>query len=95
MSIERWSLAVVVILVTAAQYGLMVYAVRDLRRRPSVRGNNRVAWALLICCLPFVGPLLYTYMGPTSFIPRSRSTSVRTPRTPTLPPIQANDPEWN
>jgi hypothetical protein len=80
MSIERWSLAVAVILLAGLQYGLTVYAVRDLLRRPSVRGNNKVAWGLLILGIPFIGSLLYTYMGPTSFIPRHRTVGERTPR---------------
>jgi hypothetical protein len=73
MSLERWSLAIGILLLAAAQYGLTVYALRDLIRRPSVRGNNKVAWGLLILTLPFFGPLLYTYMGPTSFLPRHRN----------------------
>ena len=72
MSLERWSLVIAVLFVAAAQYGLTIYALRDLTRRPSVRGNNKVAWGLVILTLPFVGPLLYTYMGPTSFLPRDR-----------------------
>jgi len=72
MSLERWSLVIAVLLLAAAQYGLTIYALRDLQRRPSVRGNNKVAWGLVIITLPFVGPLLYTYMGPTSFLPRER-----------------------
>jgi hypothetical protein len=95
MSIERWSLAVAVILLAGLQYGLTVYAVRDLLRRPSVRGNNKVAWGLLILGLPFIGPLLYTYMGPTSFIPRSRPVRHRLPRQPVASSRPAKDPEWN
>jgi hypothetical protein len=78
MSLERWSLVIAVLLLAAAQYGLTIYALRDLQRRPSVRGNNKVAWGLVIITLPFLGPLLYTYMGPTSFLPRGRR-AIRTP----------------
>lgn len=74
MSLERWSVVIAVLLLAAAQYGLTIYALRDLQRRPSVRGNNKVAWGLVIITLPFFGPLLYTYMGPTSFLPRGRQT---------------------
>jgi hypothetical protein len=73
MSLVRWSLVIAILVLAAAQYGLTIYAVRDLIRRPSVRGNNKVAWGLLILTLPFLGPLLYTYMGPTSFFPRDRN----------------------
>jgi hypothetical protein len=82
MSLERWSLAIAVLLLAAAQYGLMIYALRDLQRRPSVRGNNKVAWGLVIITLPFLGPLLYTYMGPTSFLPRERRANRAAPRSP-------------
>ncbi len=75
VTVERWSLAFAILLLAAAQYGLTAYALRDLVRRPSVRGNNKVAWGLVIITLPFLGPLLYTYMGPTSFLPRRRSSS--------------------
>ena len=58
-------------------YGLQAYALRDLIRRPRVRGDNKVLWALGILCLPFVGALLYLSVGPTSFLPRP---SERRPR---------------
>jgi hypothetical protein len=79
MSLERWVLVIAILLVAAAQYGLTYYALRDLIRRPSVRGNNKVAWGLIILTTPFVGPLLYTYMGPTSFLPRN-GRQARPPR---------------
>jgi hypothetical protein len=63
---------------------------RDLQRRPSVRGNNKVAWCLIILTIPFFGPLLYTYMGPTSFLPRERRAD-RSLRRPT-PRGGAEDP---
>lgn len=77
MSWERWALALVILLLTAVQYGLIAIALRDLLRRPSVRGNNKVAWGLIILTLPFIGPLLYSYMGPTSFLPRHQAGSRR------------------
>ena len=40
-------------------------------RRPAVRGDNKVAWGLAIVCLPYVGALLYGYMGAASFLPRT------------------------
>jgi hypothetical protein len=70
MSLERWLLAIVIALVAALQYGLAAYTIRDLFRRPRVRGDNKVAWGLLILTLPFIGALLYGVMGPTSFLPR-------------------------
>ncbi|HEV2127861.1 MAG TPA: PLDc N-terminal domain-containing protein [Thermomicrobiales bacterium] len=61
-----------------AQYIFTVQALRDLRRRPRVRGDNKTGWTLLILCLPIVGALVYGWMGPTSLIRRpnpSESTS--------------------
>ncbi len=77
MSWERWALAILILLLAAVQYGLIAVALRDLLRRPSVRGNNKVAWGLIILTLPFIGPLLYSYMGPTSFLPRDQAGSRR------------------
>jgi hypothetical protein len=73
MSWERWVAALLVISLAMVQYGLIVITMRDLLRRPSVRGENKVVWGLVIVCLPFIGPLIYGYMGPTSFLPRSVS----------------------
>ena len=70
MSFQRWILAIVIVIAAGIQYGLVVYSIRDLARRPTVRGNNRIAWGLLILALPFAGALLYGIMGPTSFLPR-------------------------
>lgn len=71
MSWERWVLAIFVAGLAALQYGLILVTLRDLLRRPTVRGENKVLWALVILCVPFVGPLIYGYMGPTSLLPRS------------------------
>jgi hypothetical protein len=70
MSLERWLVAILIVIVAGVQYGLAVYTLRDLIRRPSVRGNNKVGWGLLILAVPFVGALVYAVMGPTSFLPR-------------------------
>lgn len=61
----------------AAQYILMVQALRDLVRRPRVRGGNKVAWGLLILCVPIVGALVYGWMGPTSLLRRPPATTER------------------
>jgi hypothetical protein len=87
MTWERWGLAIAILIVASAQYGLIIYALRDLLRRPSVRGDNKVLWGLVILTLPFVGPLLYTYMGPTSFLPRASRALRRLP-----PPEPSEDP---
>ena len=55
-----------VVLWAVVQYGLMVWALRDLKHRRSVRGGNKVLWGFFILCLPVVGALIYAAGGPTS-----------------------------
>ena len=74
-SLQTWLLALGVVVWGAAQYGLVYWTLRDLARRPRVRGDNKIVWALVILTLPVAGALLYAWMGPTSFLPRP-------PRTP-------------
>jgi hypothetical protein len=69
-TLQTWLLAFGIVLWAVAQYGLAYWTLRDLSRRPRVRGDNKVLWALLILTVPLVGALLYTWMGPTSFLPR-------------------------
>jgi hypothetical protein len=63
-------MATLILILGAAQYALCVQAMRDLVRRPRVRGENKVLWALLILCLPIAGAIVYNWMGPTSFMHR-------------------------
>jgi hypothetical protein len=74
MSWERALLIVVVALLAAAYYLLAGLALRDLIRRPAVRGDNKATWALVIICLPIAGALLYGYMGAASLLPRASSS---------------------
>src|SRR3954447_6863392 len=83
---ERWALAVALLLVAGLQYGLAIHSLRDLARRPSVRGNNKVAWGLVILALPFLGALLYGALGPTSFLPRANR-----PLPPAVSMLDEND----
>jgi len=69
-----------VVLWATAQYGLAAHALLDLRRRPTVRGNNKVVWVLVILGVPIAGALIYTVYGPTSFIRRG----------PALAPVQSS-----
>ncbi len=75
-------LALLVVLLGGVQYGLVVYALRDLMRRPSVRGDNKPLWALVILMLPVAGAVLYATIGPTSFIPRGDRPSQSQPPPP-------------
>jgi len=67
---RTWLLVVAILVWAVVQYGLAYWTLRDLQRRPRVRGGNKVLWAIIILALPIVGPLLYASIGPTSFIPR-------------------------
>ncbi|MGH2603996.1 MAG: PLD nuclease N-terminal domain-containing protein [Dehalococcoidia bacterium] len=70
MEDRTWMLVLVILLWIAAQFGLALWALRDLWRRPRVRGDNKMVWVLLILILPVIGPLIYSSLGPTSFLPR-------------------------
>jgi hypothetical protein len=73
MSWERAVLVLLILVLSVAYYLLAGLALRDLLRRPAVRGDNKVTWGLAIVCLPIVGALLYGYMGAASFLPRGSS----------------------
>lgn len=71
-----------------AQYTFTYQALRDLLRRPRVRGGNKMAWALVILCVPVAGALIYGWMGPASLIRRNPSmTSNLAARKPARYPI--------
>lgn len=70
MTLQTAMLATLIMILGAAQYALCVQAIRDLVRRPRVRGDNKVLWAMGILCFPIGGAILYNWMGPTSFIHR-------------------------
>lgn len=68
MSVQTVLLALAIIAVGGLQYTLVYQAIRDLMRRPRVRGGNKMSWALLILCVPVAGALAYGWLGPTSFL---------------------------
>ena len=82
MDLKSLALATMIVAFGAAQYMLMVQAIRDLIRRPRVRGGNKMSWAILILCVPVLGAFLYSWMGPTSFLRRGAA----------LPPRRITDP---
>lgn len=67
MTWQRSILIAAILLFAAVYYGLAFVALRDLRRRPTVRGQNKTAWALAILCLPLLGATLYGYFGVLGF----------------------------
>ncbi len=70
MSLQTLLLATLITGFGVSQYALMIHAMRDLIHRPRVRGGNKVLWGLAILCIPVGGALLYSWMGPTSFLSR-------------------------
>ncbi len=88
MTWQIWLIGVGIFLLGGVQYALMAYAIRDLLRRPRVRGDNKVLWGLVILCLPIMGAMLYSVMGPTSFLPRPDRPPVRPPARPRGPAKQ-------
>lgn len=68
MALSTIAAGVGILLLTVAWYGLQVAALRDLRVRPRVRGDNKLVWAFAILCFPFIGALGYLSMGPTSLL---------------------------
>ena len=53
-----------VLLWAGVQYGLMAWALRDLLRRPRVRGDNKILWGMLILIVPVIGALVYAVAAP-------------------------------
>lgn len=77
MDVQTAMLATLIVILGAAQYALCVQALRDLVRRPRVRGENKVLWGLGILCVPIAGAIVYNWMGPTSFMHRPLATTLR------------------
>lgn len=67
MTWQTWALSILIVAFAAIQYTLAWSAIVDLLHRPRVRGNSHMYWALVITCIPVVGPLTYGAVGPTSF----------------------------
>lgn len=60
-----------VLLWAGVQYGLMAWAVRDLLRRPRVRGDNKMLWGILILTVPVIGALFYAAVAPVTPMARA------------------------
>ena len=60
-----------VVLWAGVQYGLMAWAVRDLIRRPRVRGDNKMLWVILILTVPVIGALFYSAVAPMTPMARA------------------------
>lgn len=93
MSWQRSILIAAILLFAAVYYGLALVALRDLRRRPVVRGQNKTAWALAILCLPLLGATLYGYFGVLGF--GSRATRQPEPEFTPFDHLFEDDEFWS
>jgi hypothetical protein len=91
-SLQTWLVALGIVVWGAIQYGLAYWTLRDLSRRPRVRGGNKVVWALVILTLPLAGALLYAAIGPTSFLPRPGRPGLRAPTETNVTPFPPHAP---
>jgi len=57
--------SVVILLLSAIQIGLTIWAIVDLVKRKYVRGGNKIVWVLVILLLSTIGPILYLLLGRT------------------------------
>jgi hypothetical protein len=64
--LKTFMLICAVLLWAGVQYGLMVWALRDLMRRQSVRGDNKILWGILILTIPIIGALVYAIAAPVT-----------------------------
>jgi hypothetical protein len=69
--LKTFLLICAVLLWAFVQYGLMGWALRDLVRRPRVRGDNKILWSMLILTVPVIGALFYAAVGPVTPISRT------------------------
>lgn len=76
MTWSAFLLTLAFVIAAAIQYGLAIFAIRDLMQRERLRGTNKFTWVLIILCLPFVGTLLYFLLATDGLpIPRPHPTS--------------------
>jgi hypothetical protein len=77
MSIASFLLASAFLIAAIIQYGLALFAIRDLMRRERLRGANKVTWTLIVLCIPFLGPLMYVMLA-TDGLPTPRPSPAST-----------------
>ncbi len=77
--LETALLVCAVLLWLGMQYGLIVWAMRDLKRRDGVRGKNKVLWAFLILIVPVIGPIAYSIAAPVTPLVRPTRAAANRP----------------
>ena len=87
MALETIVAGVGVLILTVSWYGLQIVALRDLRDRPTVRGENKLLWAFTILCLPYAGAVGYLAFGSTSFLTQPDR---RSPAGPVIEPDRSS-----
>lgn len=92
MTWQRSILVAAILLFAVVYYGLAAIALRDLWRRPAVRGDNKTGWALAILCLPILGAVLYGYVGMPG--PLTRSSHQREPEFTPFDHLFEDDDFW-
>ncbi|MEW5783936.1 MAG: PLD nuclease N-terminal domain-containing protein [Bacillota bacterium] len=60
---EVWDLLKMLWPLIALQYGLVIWALVDLVRRPRVRHLPKIAWGALILFVSFFGSIAYLLLG--------------------------------
>ena len=63
MPAEVWDLLKVLWPLLVLQFGLIIWALVDLIRRPKVRHLPKVAWVILILFINFFGAIGYLALG--------------------------------
>lgn len=56
-------LLAVIIPLALVQLGLMIWAIVDLIKRDTVRGDSKVVWAIVIILFSTLGPIVYLVWG--------------------------------
>ena len=54
---------VLIIPLVVIEFGLLIFALVDLVKRPKVRGDNKLLWGILIVLVGNIGPLVYFILG--------------------------------
>lgn len=54
---------VLIIPLVVIEFGLLIFALVDLVKRPKVKGDNKLLWGILIVLVGIIGPLVYFILG--------------------------------
>jgi hypothetical protein len=57
------TLFIALIPVIILEFGLLIWALLDVIKRPYVTGGNKIVWILVIVLVNLIGPILYFLVG--------------------------------